>query len=625
MTTTSPRQPIPIAGGRRVGPYELRYEIASGGMATVYLARAARLATDVWTNEAAPTRVVALKCVHPHLARLPEFVRMFVDEARLATRIEHPNVCPVVDFGQHEGTPYLVMSYLRGVPVSVLAFEELAMPIERRAAMVARLIADACEGLHAAHELRDESGAPLGVVHRDITPSNLFMGFDGIVRVLDFGIAHAEGRIQQTLSGQLKGTIAYMSPEYAQSDRQVDRRADVWSIGVVAWELLTGRRLFRRDAEIESLRAVVQAPIPLASSIRSGIPSAVERVIGRALERDIERRWQTARAFGEALFEAAREVGGVAHTSTLSEWTIQLRPAGTSSAAALIASTLRETSESVRRSVAQHTPERITMPVLELPGRSPIEPTRARAADAVIEPSTRVDDARDIDRPGPRHGSEPPPISELRTPRWLVLGSLAALFALGALGLSLIASGGANVPGWLGDQGESATRAANELVGDLARAERLGLPVPRSQSAKRQSNSDLEPEVAYERESGVESETGSESESEAGSDLDSEPESSAARESNAAPDSEPREPSLRAPSSRRAGASERGVGFANISCRGCWAEIYHRNRLLGRTPLRVQLPLGRQILTLKPFGQDQSRRLTLTIRRGREATATLSQ
>jgi serine/threonine-protein kinase len=216
--------PVPLEGGveKRFGRYVLSRRIASGGMGTVYLARA--------VGPGGFDLPVAIKVIHPHLARRRDLVEMFLDEARITARIRHPNVCSVLDFGETEGTWFLAMEYLLGETLSSvignLQDDPAAMDDPRYRAISLRILADACEGLHAAHELRDADGRPMNVVHRDVSPHNLFITYDGAVKVLDFGIALARDRVHQTTTGGLKGKYAYMPPEQLQK-RPLDRRADV--------------------------------------------------------------------------------------------------------------------------------------------------------------------------------------------------------------------------------------------------------------------------------------------------------------------------------------------------------------------------------------------------------------
>jgi len=286
-------RPPPV---RRLGRYVVTHTLATGGMATVHLG-AARGAGRF-------AKVFAIKQVHPHLAAQRAFRDMFEDEARIASLLNHPNVCGVFDFGETDGSPFLVMEYLVGVPLSRLAWmiTRVSHPMERAQVhmLSARIVADACEGLHAAHELRDEQGELLHVVHRDVSLSNLFVTADGTLKVLDFGVAKALNRIHETTTGTIKGKFAYMSPEQLRGGI-VDRRADVWSLGVILWELLSGRRLFRGGSEAETVTRVLtgRTSIPPESGVAADPELAA--IVQQALARELTHRFPTARAMGQAL------------------------------------------------------------------------------------------------------------------------------------------------------------------------------------------------------------------------------------------------------------------------------------------------------------------------------------
>src|SRR5688572_513451 len=233
----------------RLGPYTLLRRLAVGGMAEIFLARR--------DGPAGFSKVVALKRILPHLSTLPEFVSMFLDEARLAARLTHPHVVQIYDFGEVEGTYFISMEYVPGE--DLLAAIKRARELERPVPPIVAcsILSAVCDGLHYAHELRDEYGKALGIVHRDVTPSNVLISFDGVVKLADFGIAKAEHRSTHTAVGALKGKYAYMSPEQAKGEK-LDRRSDLFSLGVAAHELLTGRRLFARDSELAVLKAITE-------------------------------------------------------------------------------------------------------------------------------------------------------------------------------------------------------------------------------------------------------------------------------------------------------------------------------------------------------------------------------
>jgi serine/threonine-protein kinase len=297
---------------RVIGRYRLCYELASGGMASVYLARA--------EGPGGFEKLVALKLIHPHLAREAHFIEMFLDEARIAARIAHGNVASVVDFGEVEGRYYIAMEYLAGETLLRVNREAKRStdPTVRRAwqTVACRIVADLCEGLHAAHELTDERGRPLHVVHRDVSPSNLLVSYDGVARVMDFGIAKARNRLHETDTGVVEGKHGYMAPEML-SGRDYDRRVDVWAMGVVLWELLAGRRLFHRRNQAETLLAAVSEPIAPPSVYARSVSSALDAVVLRALARDPDARYATARELGRDLLRAAGAPVGLADVAEL--------------------------------------------------------------------------------------------------------------------------------------------------------------------------------------------------------------------------------------------------------------------------------------------------------------------
>lgn len=312
------RKPDDVAG-RPFGPYVLVRELATGGMGCVYLAREER--------EGGIVRQVALKRIHDHLARDSAFVTMFLDEARIASRIHHPHVCTVFEYGKVDGTYFIAMEYLRGLPMSDLLHELGKRPPEdspERLALGIRLLVQACEGLHAAHELRDDHGAALHVVHRDVSPHNLFLSIDGTLRVLDFGIARAADRLAETTQGRVKGKFAYMAPEQALG-KDVDRRSDVFALGVILWELLTLQRLFKRDAPAETILALVNQPVAAPSSIARDVPPALDAVVLKALARDPADRFATARELARAL---ERTLPSGTSAADVAEWLERLFPEG---------------------------------------------------------------------------------------------------------------------------------------------------------------------------------------------------------------------------------------------------------------------------------------------------------
>ena len=252
---------------RVIGRYALYAEIAAGGMATVHLGRL--------IGAAGFTRLVAIKQLLKNYARDPEFVAMFVDEARLAARIRHPNVVPTLDVVATGGVLLLVLEYVQGESLSRLLHQSVLRADLPSPAIVGSILAGALHGLHAAHEAKNEKGELLELVHRDVSPQNLLVGVDGVTRVLDFGVAKAVGRLGVTRQGVIKGKLAYMAPE--QIDGVVTRRSDVFSAGVVLWEALAGRRLFSGDNEVSIAERVQDDADRAAEPSRPGDPAGVRR------------------------------------------------------------------------------------------------------------------------------------------------------------------------------------------------------------------------------------------------------------------------------------------------------------------------------------------------------------
>jgi serine/threonine-protein kinase len=285
---------------RQAGRYLLYDSIASGGMASVHLGRA------VGTGGFA--RLVAVKRLHAHIASDPEFVEMFLDEARLASRIHHPNVVATIDVVTHEGQLLLVMEHVLGESWWHLARAARErgepLPVDVVAAVVSGLLS----GLHAAHEARSEAGEPLEIVHRDVSPQNLLVGVDGVPRVVDFGIAKAVSRAQSTRDGALKGKLAYMAPEQIRREA-VTRRADVYAAGIVLWESLANRRLFAADDAAAVIAAVLEGGVPAPSSLRADVPAALDGVVLRAVAVDPSERYATALEFARALEAAVTPAG----------------------------------------------------------------------------------------------------------------------------------------------------------------------------------------------------------------------------------------------------------------------------------------------------------------------------
>jgi len=290
-------------GPEKLGRYKLLTLLATGGMAEIYLARQ----TGIGGFE----RLVVVKRILPHLAGQERFVEMFFDEARIAAQLNHPNIVQIFDLGQDEDEYFISMEYLEGESLGYLVREARRtgnfLPVDVSAGIVAQV----CDGLDYAHKLTDESGKPLNIVHRDVSPHNIIVLFLGSVKLVDFGIAKAASKMHQTRVGTLKGKLTYMPPEQCLA-QPVDGRSDIFSLGVVLWELLTRRRLFKRESEAAMIQAILTDIVPPVRQINPEVTPGLEKVVAKALQRDPEKRFQSAGEMGAAIRDSLREKTGAA-------------------------------------------------------------------------------------------------------------------------------------------------------------------------------------------------------------------------------------------------------------------------------------------------------------------------
>jgi serine/threonine-protein kinase len=282
---------------RKVGRYLLHREIAHGGMATVHVGRL--------LGQVGFSRTVAIKRMHEHCARDPEFVSMFIDEARLAARIRHPNVVPTLDVVALDGELFLVMEFVQGETLARLIRRSTKANLRIAPRVASSVITGLLEGLHAAHEAVGEHGEPLSIVHRDVSPQNVMVGTDGVARVLDFGVAKAANRLQTTRDGQIKGKIEYMAPEQIRGGA-VDRRTDVYSAACCLWEMLTGRRLYVADNPVTLWGMVLEGKAEKPSTMNPDVSPDLDAITMRGLEPDPTRRYSTAE---EMAIELEQSVG----------------------------------------------------------------------------------------------------------------------------------------------------------------------------------------------------------------------------------------------------------------------------------------------------------------------------
>ncbi len=296
-----------LAKGSRIGKYAVVRRLARGGMAEVYLARE-RAATGV-------ERLVALKLILPQMAGEQRFLSMFLNEARLAATLDHPNIAQVLDVGEIQGEPYLVMEYVHGRTVQSLLREASDRPGAITPGCAIEIVARACAGLHFAHERCDLSGEPLSIVHRDVSPSNLMIRYDGTIKLLDFGIAKAASQTTATATGIFKGKVGYMSPEQC-ADEPLDRRSDIFNLGILLYELTTSRRAFFGDNPVAVINKVANARYEPPGEVSPGYPAALEAIVTRALSLDPANRFPDAQTMQRELEAYARagrlEVSSVA-------------------------------------------------------------------------------------------------------------------------------------------------------------------------------------------------------------------------------------------------------------------------------------------------------------------------
>jgi serine/threonine protein kinase len=281
-----------VARALVVGRYAVYDKIASGGMASVHFGRL--------TGSVGFTRTVAVKRLHPHLMEDAEFLKTMLDEARLASRIHHPNVVSTIDVVAAESELLVVMEYVRGESLARLLRAHAAAGQRPPLPIVSAIAVGALQGLHAAHEATSDQGTPLGIVHRDVSPQNILVGIDGAARIIDFGVAKAAGRLQTTREGAVKGKIPYMAPEQL-GGRDVTLRADVYAMAVVVWEMIAGRKLFAGDVQATIIGQVLAGAKIRPSRYAPDLPEGLDDLVMKGLKLDPESRFESAREMAESL------------------------------------------------------------------------------------------------------------------------------------------------------------------------------------------------------------------------------------------------------------------------------------------------------------------------------------
>ena len=380
---------VPETGAGGFGKYRLIAELGHGGMAEVFLAIA--------SGPAGFNKLLVIKQIRDQLADDPEFLGMFLDEARLAARLNHPNVVQTNEVGEDGRRYFIAMEYLEGQPLNRIA-QRLGKDGRLTVAMHVRILIEALAGLHYAHELTDFDGTQLQVVHRDATPHNIFVTYAGQVKVVDFGIAKALGSSSETRAGVLKGKISYMAPEQALGER-VDRRADVFAVGMMLWEALAGRRPFKGQNDVVILQKLVTGDIPSPSTVRDDIPDLLEAICMKALAHNREERFPTAEAMQRALEGALdllglraqlRDVGDLV-TKAFADERVRIRAVIETQMASLRASGDFSASEG---SMPWKSLGRPALPRIETTSTEAISVNAARHGATVAEAGSRTDLSR---------------------------------------------------------------------------------------------------------------------------------------------------------------------------------------------------------------------------------------
>jgi serine/threonine protein kinase len=553
------------------GPYRLCFEIASGGMASVFL--------GVKEGPNGFAKRLAIKRVHQHLAADSEFVTMFLDEALIASSIHHPNVCEVLDSGEVDGTHFLAMEYLMGEPLRAIQRALADVELPRRQIIAARIIADACEGLHAAHELRDRTGSPMMVVHRDVSPQNVMVTYDGCVKVMDFGIATARNRLHHTNTGVVKGKFAYMAPEQLRG-HEVDRRADVWSLGVLLCETISVKRMFGRKNDSETILAVLNGPLPHLSIAAPGASDELGRIVANALRRDPTKRYATAAEMSRDLRTYLASSKELMDQVELARWMKEVFPKGLAEKQQLVA-------------LASQAP----IPVPRVPKRE------HASASSSVELASLI---RSRDGAGG---------TLLRRGGWVAAGALVLCLAVVGAAIALSSGDPEDAELAAAEPEAASTERAPSRERELAAepplaAEQIESPTVEASPAEA-SPAEASPAEASPAEASSNASTMSESVVEVAPPQGTETVETPTVEAHEARLKARR---IAAPPDRPAEALPTGTGTVDIATPGGWADVYSQGRRLGNTPGRFRLPAGRQSIEIRPFGGAAARRIAVNVR-----------
>ncbi len=561
-----------IGAGEQFGRYLLRGRLAFGGMAEIFLAEL--------RGEEGFARRLVIKRILPQYCADSTFVRMFIDEAVLAARISHPNVVQVIDFGHVDGVYFLAMELVDGVDLRRI----LAPPSTRptlTAAETAAIGEAAARGLAFAHSLADDAGRPLNLVHRDVSPHNILIARTGEVKLTDFGIAKAEARVSRTGAGMIKGKLSYMSPEQA-AGRSLDQRSDQFSLGIVLWECLAGRRLFGGGADLEVLRRVVECEVQPLAEVCPAVPGPLADAVDRCLAREPERRWPNLGELADALagFRFSLGAAGAVHLGAL------VPPAAPS--------------EPPRRTLALDPPAARHDARPETPsplGEITLRPAADRVATATLDsgPEPGGGAAQRLEPRGV-------PTRRGRAGGWVwAVGMLAAaLVGIAGAGAALLAQRQRSVPAAAAPTAvtmlriESTPAGARLLVGgrDTGLVTPVSLPLgdpeaPLALGLAHRGYVDWQETVWPGRVRGRLQVVLTPGVALTPAEAKGAPAAPAPRHAKAAGSPRPRSP------------RPVGRGFLSLRTTGAWVEVYLGERKLGTTPLhRVELPAGRVRLRL---------------------------
>ena len=568
---------FPAPADDHSGQFRLVCEIASGGMATVHL--------GINRGPAGFEKFAAVKRIHPHLARDKEFYEMFIDEARIAAQVNHPFVCSVFDFGLADQSYYIAMEFLNGEPLSkVLACAGTRGLSEARfPKLVARIVANLAEGLHAAHSLCDAEGNSLDIIHRDVTPQNLFVLYDGTVRVTDFGIARARHRLHHTHGQRLKGTLGYMSPEQLQRS-ELDQGVDIWALGVVMWEMLTARGLFQSASEGELVMEILSRTIAPPSAYNPRVSPALDKIVMRALERKRSNRYASAREFSRALEQYLTSTGASVHATDVAEWLGKLFPTGKQRGRELLDSARASVQRQPRSERSEELPPSTRREPLAGRARPPSEPARDKLG-SLPALAIALDDAARVSLPEPTQVSAGATRSRRMAEHAIGIALLGTLALIGLGGPESLLR---RAPAAAAQPAPRVVTLSALMPSSVAQTEAKSAPQQWSAPAQIEANRAPRPEPRATRPSA--------------------PKQAFARVERApsAPDLPASLPTLPDFLPARDFAPRTQLGAVYVSTPGTQASIFEAGRLLGPTTEQLDLVAGRHTLSIKSGAESRT-------------------